>query len=49
MAVPTFIIGDEVIQGLASKERLEMVIDKELKKLKSNDLDGMQCDIDGYC
>ncbi|MGE7623164.1 DsbA family oxidoreductase [Viridibacillus sp. NPDC096237] len=49
MAVPTFIIGDEVIQGLASKERLAQVIDKELKKKKTNDFDGMQCDINGYC
>lgn len=49
MAVPTFIIGDEVIQGLASKERLAQVIDKELEKKKTNDFDGMQCDINGYC
>lgn len=49
MAVPTFIIGDEVIQGLASKERLAQVIDKELKKKQTNDFDGMQCDINGYC
>ncbi|MGE7923376.1 DsbA family oxidoreductase [Viridibacillus arvi] len=49
MAVPTFIIGDEVIQGLASKERLAQVIDKELKKKQTNDFDGMQCDINGNC
>ncbi|MGE7920361.1 DsbA family oxidoreductase [Viridibacillus sp. NPDC093762] len=49
MAVPTFIIGDEVIQGLASKERLAQVIDKELKKKKTNDFDGMQCAINGNC
>ncbi|MGE8206397.1 DsbA family oxidoreductase [Heyndrickxia sp. NPDC080065] len=49
MAVPTFIIGDEVIQGLASKERLAQVIDKELKKKKTNEFDGMQCDMNGYC
>ncbi|MEK4090859.1 DsbA family oxidoreductase [Viridibacillus sp. FSL H8-0110] len=49
MAVPTFIIGDEVIQGLASKERLAQVIDKELKKKQTSDFDGMQCDINGNC
>ncbi|MGG0666214.1 DsbA family oxidoreductase [Viridibacillus arvi] len=49
MAVPTFIIGDEVIQGLASKERLAQVIDKELIKKQTNDFDGMQCDINGNC
>ncbi|HEY2494904.1 MAG TPA: DsbA family oxidoreductase [Paenibacillus sp.] len=41
-AVPTFIIGDEVIQGLASKERLAQVIEKELEKNKTNEFDGMQ-------
>lgn len=49
MAVPTFIIGDEVIQGLASKEKLAKAIDQELEKNKINELDGMQCNIDGYC
>ena len=34
MAVPTVMIGDEVIQGLASKETLERVIDKKLKRIK---------------
>jgi len=48
-AVPTFVIGDEVIQGLASKEKLAQVIDKALEKNKANDLDGMQCNMDGYC
>jgi predicted DsbA family dithiol-disulfide isomerase len=48
-AVPTFVIGEEVIQGLASKEKLAQVIDKELEKNKANDLDGMQCDRNGYC
>ncbi|AJS57876.1 DsbA family oxidoreductase [Paenibacillus sp. IHBB 10380] len=41
-AVPTFIIGDEVIQGLASKERLAQIIDKELEKNKANEFEGMQ-------
>ncbi|MDC2865576.1 MULTISPECIES: DsbA family oxidoreductase [unclassified Bacillus (in: firmicutes)] len=49
MAVPTFVIGDEVIQGLASKERLAKAIDQELAKSKENELDGMQCNVDGYC
>ncbi|WHY78369.1 DsbA family oxidoreductase [Neobacillus sp. WH10] len=48
-AVPTFVIGDEVIQGIASKEKLAQVIDKALEKNKANDLDGMQCNMDGYC
>lgn len=41
-AVPTFIIGDEVIQGLAGKERLAQIIDKELEKNKANEFDGIQ-------
>ncbi|MDM5154475.1 DsbA family oxidoreductase [Bacillus sp. DX1.1] len=49
MAVPTVMIGEEVIQGLASKEMLERVIDKELEKDKTNAFDGMQCTTDGYC
>jgi predicted DsbA family dithiol-disulfide isomerase len=48
-AVPTYIIGDEVIQGLASKERLAQAIDKEAAKMKQNQFDGMQCGIDGNC
>ncbi|QDP99951.1 DsbA family oxidoreductase [Lysinibacillus fusiformis] len=31
-AVPTLIIGDEVIQGLASKERLAQIVDQQLAK-----------------
>lgn len=49
MAVPTVMIGDEVIQGLASKEMLERVIDKEIQKGKTNSFDGMRCTTDGYC
>lgn len=49
MAVPTVMIGDEVIQGLASKETLERVIDKEIEKNKTNSFEGMQCNTDGYC
>ncbi|MEH7459393.1 hypothetical protein CON65_21080 [Bacillus pseudomycoides] len=49
MAVPTFIIGDEVIQGFTSKERLAKAIDQELEKGKENELDGLQCNVDGDC
>ncbi|CAH0279622.1 hypothetical protein SRABI80_03680 [Peribacillus frigoritolerans] len=48
-AVPTFIIGDEVIQGLASKERLAQVIEKEEAKNKRNEFDGLKCDGRGNC
>jgi predicted DsbA family dithiol-disulfide isomerase len=48
-AVPTLIIGDTVIQGLASKERLAQAIDQEAAKAKHNRFDGMQCGIDGNC
>ncbi|CAM4406359.1 hypothetical protein BAMA_21075 [Bacillus manliponensis] len=48
-AVPTFVIGDEVIQGLASKERLEKAINQELEKSNGNDLEGLQCNTDGSC
>ncbi|MCX2826105.1 DsbA family oxidoreductase [Bacillus pseudomycoides] len=49
MAVPTFIIGDEVIQGFTSKEKLAKAIDQEIEKNKKNELDGLQCSIDGAC
>ncbi|WP_243523122.1 DsbA family protein [Bacillus pseudomycoides] len=49
MAVPTFIIGDEVIQGFTSKEKLAKAIDQEIEKNKENELDGLQCSIDGDC
>ncbi|OJE39668.1 hypothetical protein BAQ49_12925 [Bacillus proteolyticus] len=49
MAVPTVIIGDEVIQGFASKERLTKVIDQELEKGKENELDGLQCNVYRDC
>ncbi|WP_018759411.1 DsbA family oxidoreductase [Paenibacillus terrigena] len=48
-AVPTFIIGDEVIQGFTSKEKLAKAIDQEIEKNKENELDGLQCSIDGDC
>ncbi|MDC2863616.1 DsbA family protein [Bacillus sp. BP-3] len=49
MAVPTFIIGDEVIQGFTSKERLAKAIDQELEKGKENELDELQCNVYGDC
>lgn len=49
MAVPTFFIGDEVIQGFTSKENLAKRIDQEIEKNKENELDGLQCSIDGDC
>lgn len=49
MAVPTLVIGDEVVQGLASKETLAKIIDKELDKNKTNEFDGLQCSLDGEC
>lgn len=49
MAVPTFMIGDKVIQGFTSKERLAKVIDQELEKGKENELGGLQCTVDGDC
>lgn len=42
-AVPTFIIGDQVIQGLASKERLENAID-QAEKSKFHGFEGLSCD-----
>ncbi|MCG7406141.1 DsbA family oxidoreductase [Paenibacillus sp. ACRRX] len=32
-AVPTFVIGNEVVKGMASKERLAAIIDRELAKV----------------
>ncbi|NWK69111.1 thioredoxin domain-containing protein, partial [Bacillus paramycoides] len=47
MAVPTFIIGGEVIQGFSSKEKLAKAIDQELKKDKVNELGELQCNVSG--
>ncbi len=49
-AVPTFVIGDTVLQGARPKEVLEQVIEEELAKQKNNDdidFDGMVCGPDG--
>ncbi len=44
------LIGDERIEGAASKEAFEHAIDQEKRKIKNNSLDLMQCSIDGeYC
>lgn len=48
-AVPTFIIGDQVIQGLASKERLAHAIDQAAAKEPFDSVEGMQCDLNGNC
>ncbi|WP_166462380.1 hypothetical protein [Psychrobacillus vulpis] len=49
VSVPTLVIDDEVIQGLASKEKLAGVIERVLEKNKESNLQGMQCNIDGNC
>lgn len=48
-AVPTFIIGDQVIQGLASKERLAQAIEREASKQPAQSIEGLQCNVDGHC
>jgi predicted DsbA family dithiol-disulfide isomerase len=47
-AVPTFIIGDQVMRGLTSQEALEAVIEQEMKKQgKTASIKGLACDING--
>jgi predicted DsbA family dithiol-disulfide isomerase len=46
-AVPTFIIGDRVLQGMYGKETLEQVVEEETKKLRTTLQDGISCDVDG--
>ncbi|PLT34529.1 DsbA family protein [Bacillus sp. V5-8f] len=50
-AVPTFMIGDTKIAGIVSKERLEKVIEEEMKKpqLLDDFPQGLSCGIDGFC
>jgi predicted DsbA family dithiol-disulfide isomerase len=49
-AVPTFVIGDTKIAGLLPKEKLEKIIEDELKKQKLDDFpEGLACGIDGFC
>lgn len=47
-AVPTFVIGDNVIRGMCSKETFEQMIEDELNKQKTkNSLEGKACGIEG--
>jgi predicted DsbA family dithiol-disulfide isomerase len=47
-AVPTFIIGDRVLQGMYGKETLESVIEEEAGKQKLDiTAEGASCGIDG--
>ncbi|AIK36574.1 DSBA-like thioredoxin domain protein [Bacillus pseudomycoides] len=46
-AVPTFIIGNSVVQGVRDKKTLEAVIEQELKKETTTLSEGMTCNIDG--
>ncbi|RFU60225.1 DsbA family protein [Bacillus sp. V59.32b] len=49
-AVPTFIIGETKTAGILSKEKLETIIEDELKKQKQDDFpEGLACGIDGFC
>lgn len=46
-AIPTFIIGDKVMQGFNNKEDFEAVINGELESKAKNG--GLVCSIDGIC
>ncbi|TLS37296.1 DsbA family oxidoreductase [Pseudalkalibacillus caeni] len=51
-AVPTFVIGDEVLAGVRSKDTLEETINQQLEKHQNTNLqnlfsEGMSCGIDG--
>lgn len=46
-AVPTFVIGDCVVQGVRDKETLEAAIEQELKRETSTLSEGMTCHIEG--
>lgn len=46
--VPTFVIGDERVQGVASKEMFEKVLSQQIGNSASVP-EGLQCDIDGNC
>lgn len=48
-SIPTFIIGNERIEGAASKEVFKQVIENEIKKVNTNSFDVMKCSIDGEC
>ncbi|TWT13158.1 DsbA family protein [Planomicrobium sp. CPCC 101079] len=49
-AVPTFVIGETSLAGIYPKEKIEQVIEEELKKQKPKVLfEGMACGPDGFC
>ncbi|WP_079911253.1 DsbA family protein [Paenibacillus sp. 32352] len=48
-AVPTYIIGDERLQGAVSKEVLEQVIARQLANKSSGFSGGLQCKSDESC
>ncbi|TPG85654.1 DsbA family oxidoreductase [Brevibacillus laterosporus] len=49
MAVPTFVIGEERLQGAVSKEMFEKVLAQELGKAGASSPNGMQCDSNESC
>ncbi|AJY75377.1 DsbA family oxidoreductase [Paenibacillus beijingensis] len=48
-AVPTFIIGEERLQGAAGKDVFEQVLAKELSKRTADAPAGLSCDVNGSC
>ena len=48
-AVPTFIIGDERLQGAVGKEVIEQVIERQLTSSKSSLAGGLSCKVDESC
>jgi predicted DsbA family dithiol-disulfide isomerase len=48
-AVPTFIIGNQVVQGIRSKQSLEKIIEQELEKAKNEQsiIEGGACGVEG--
>lgn len=45
--VPTFIIGEERINGVVDKETFKKAIESESKKVNDNSNEGLQCGING--
>ena len=45
--VPTFIIGEERINGVVDKETFKKVIEVERNKVRDNITEGLQCGLDG--
>lgn len=46
--VPTFVIGNERVQGVASKEMFEKVLSQQIGD-SAPVTEGLQCDLDGHC